>query len=143
MGEEYIKTLSEEEKIVFIKMLCCLINSDHKIDKEEIAFLKSIVKKYGIANAVISQIIKSVDSINYVEEASKITDRSHALELLREMCFAANVDDDLHDDELEIIINAAHAMNIEDEKLILINRFVLDSIILYKTGCRIMEKENE
>lgn len=44
--------------------------------------------------------------------------------------------------DLDIIINIAEAMGIEEEKLILINRWVLDSIILNKIGRLVMEKDN-
>ena len=142
MDQEYIKTLSEKEKIIFIKLFCCLMKSDNDVNQEEISFLKSITQKYGVDKNTTLQIIKNVYAINYMQEASQITNRAHALELLKELCFLANVDNELHDRELEIIINTARAMHIEDEKLILINRFVLDSLILYKTGCVIMEKEN-
>ena len=67
---------------------------------------------------------------------------AHALELLKELCFLANVDDSLHDKELQTLIKISRAMGIEDERLILINRFVLDVAILEKTGRIIMEKDH-
>ncbi|HCU58375.1 MAG TPA: hypothetical protein DIC64_00145 [Alphaproteobacteria bacterium] len=142
MDEEYIKTLSEEEKIVFLKLFCVLIKSDNEIDQDEISFLKMISAKYGVPETTIVEIIKSANSIDAVREAEKIKDRLHALELVKELCFLANVDDSLHENELGTIINISRAMHVEDEKLILINRFVLDSLILYKAGRVILEKEN-
>ena len=142
MDDEYIALLSEGEKIIFLQAFCVLIKADGNIDSEEITFLKSIAKRYGIGNDTIVQIIKNTNSINYKEEVKKIVNRSHALELLKELCLLANIDDILHEKELDIIINISRAMNIEDEKLILINRFVLDSIILSKTGYIILEKNN-
>ena len=142
MDQNYIRTLSEEEKVVFIKLFYCLIKIDGEVDQEEIAFIKSITKEYGIDIDTSAQIIKNIQAVDYKYEASKIKNRSHALELLKELCFLANIDNTLHDKELDFIINVAHAMNIEDEKLVLINRFVLDNIILYKTGQLILEKED-
>lgn len=142
MGDEYIQTLSNEEKLIFLKLFCVLIKADGQIDNEEIDFLKIVAKRYGVDNNTIVQIIKNTNSVNYESEARKITNRSHALELLKELCFLSNIDDNLHDNELNALIGISRAMNIEDEKLILINRFVLDTAILEKTGRIIMEKDN-
>lgn len=142
MGDEYIQTLSNEEKLVFLKLFCVLIKADGQVDNDEIEFLKSVAKRYGVDNNAIVQIIKNSNSVNYADEARKITNRTHALELLKELCFLANIDDNLHDNELNTLIGISRAMNIEDEKLILINRFVLDTAILEKTGRLIMEKDN-
>lgn len=142
MGEDYIKELSVEEKIVFLKIICRLIKSDGSIDEDEINFLKKTAEFFGVDNAAVLEVIKVADNIDYVAEAKKITNRSHALQLIKELCALANVDDDLDDSELDIIIDSAHAMNIEDEKIILINRWVLDSQIVAQTGRIILEENN-
>ena len=142
MGEDYIKELSVEEKIVFLKIICRLIKADSSIDEDEINFLKKTADFFGVDNSTVLEVIKVADSIDYVAEAKKITNRSHALQLVKELCALANVDDDLDDKELDIIIDSAHAMNIEDEKIILINRWVLDSQIVAQTGRIILEENN-
>ena len=142
MGEDYIKELSVEEKIVFLKIICCLIKADGNIDENEINFLKKTAEFFGVDNSAVLEVIKVADTIDYVAEARKITNRSHALQLIKELCALANVDDDLDDKELDIIIDSAHAMNIEDEKIILINRWVLDSQIVAQTGRIILEENN-
>ena len=142
MAEAYIKELSTEEKIVFLKIICKLIKADGSIDEDEIAFLKQTAEIFGVDNNAVLSVIQVADSIDYVAEARKITNRSHALQLIKELCALANVDDDLDDKELDIIIDSAHAMNIEDEKIILINRWVLDSQIVAQTGRIIMEENN-
>ena len=142
MSENYIKELTTEEKIVFLKVICKLIKADGSIDEDEIAFLKQTAEIFGVDNNAVLSVIKVADSIDYVAEARKITNRSHALQLIKELCALANVDDDLDDKELDVIIDSAHAMNIEDEKIILINRWVLDSQIVAQTGRIIMEENN-
>ena len=141
MDEEYIKNLNYEEKLVFLKIFCKLVRSDGAIASEEIELLKSIAVRYGVAADKMVEIIKT-PNIDHIAEAAKIKDRHHALHLIRELCLFANVDNDLADNELDIVIDAARAMNVEDEKIILINRFVLDSLILSKTGRIIMEEDN-
>ncbi len=142
MEEEYIATLSENEKLAFLKIFCKLIRVDGNIDSEEVSFLKMIATRYGVNNAKMVEIIKGADTIDYLTEAHNISSRQHALELIKELCVLANIDEDLHDKELDIIIDVARVLGIEDEKVILINRWVLDSLILNKTGRIIMEKDN-
>lgn len=142
MAENYVKELSTEEKIVFLKIICRMIKADGSIDEDEIEFLKRIAELFGVENDAVLSVIQVADSIDYVAEAKKITNRSHALQLVKELCALANVDDDLDDNELDIIIDTAHAMNVEDEKIILINRWVLDSQIVAQTGRIIMEENN-
>lgn len=143
MDGDYIKTLDYEEKIVFLKIFCAMVRADGVVDAEEIKFLKMISKRYGVDNSTIVDIIKNTADIDYVAEARKITNRQHALQLVKELCVLANIDQDLHDNELDVVIDVARSMGIEDDKIILINRFVLDSLILTKTGQIILEQNYE
>ena len=143
MDGDYIKTLDYEEKIVFLKIFCAMVRADGVVDAEEIKFLKMISKRYGVDNSTIVDIIKNTADIDYVAEARKITNRQHALQLVKELCVLANIDQDLHDNDLDVVIDVARSMGIEDDKIILINRFVLDSLILTKTGQIILEQNYE
>ena len=142
MSIDYIQDLTYEEKIIFLKLFCVLIKTDNNVDSDEIAFLKAIAQKYGVDSATTLSIIKNTNPQAYMMAASAIVNRKHALELLKELCFLANVDENLHDAELDTIIKISDILGIEHEKLLLINRFVLDSIILNKAGQIILEKEN-
>jgi len=142
MDEDYIKTLSIDEKIIFLKIFCAMVRADGVVDAEEISFLKTISQRYGIENSTVVEIIKSAAGIDYVAEARKITNRQHALQLVKELCVLANIDEDLNDKELDVVIDTARAMGVEDEKVVLINRWVLDSFILSKTGQIILEQNN-
>ena len=142
MNDDYINELSMLEKTVFLKLFCKMIKADSTVDNDEIDFLKMIAARYGVDNATLVGIIKETDSINVSAEAAQITNRYHSLQLIKELCVLANIDDDLHDNELDIVIDAARAMNVKDDKVVLINRWVLDSLILSKTGKIIMEEEN-
>ena len=140
MNDDYINSLSFEEKTAFVKLFCLMVNADKKIGDEEISFLKTIARRYGIENAMMVSIIKNLNNIELNKEVQKISSRQHALQLIKELCVLANIDDELHDNELELIVDVANAANIEDEKIILINRFVLDSMVLNKAGNIILEQ---
>ena len=142
MDNKYIHELTQEEKLIFVKIFCKLINIDSSVEKEEIEFLKVISKRYGLDNNIVVDIIRSSKNIDHIAEARKITNRQHALELIKELCVLSNVDDEVQDAELDIIIDVADAMRIEEEKILLINRWVLDSAIVAKTGQIIMERNN-
>ena len=129
-------------KWVFIKIFCKLINIDSNVDKEEIDFLKVIASRYGVPSNVVIEVIKASKNVDHITEARKLTNRQHALELIKEMCVLANVDDEVGDTELDMIVEVAGAAGIEDEKVLLINRWVLDSAIVLKTGQIIMERNN-
>ena len=141
MEDNFIKDLSEEEKIVFFKIFCKLIKSDGDVDVSEIQFLKAVAKRYGLDNKLVVEIIKKVSSVDYMKEAQKITNRKHALQLIKELCVLANVDENLHDAELDIIIEIAQVLNIEEEKVVQINRWVLNNFVLQKVGRTILEED--
>jgi len=142
MDNDYIATLSYEEKLVFIKCFCKMIKADGIIDAAELDFLNVIARRFGVEKAIVVDIVKSVANNDYIAEARKITNRKHALELIKELCVLANIDHNMDETELDIIADVAEAMNVEEQKVIAINRFVLDSLILNKVGQNILEKAN-
>ncbi len=142
MDNDYIAALSYDEKLVFIKMFCKLIKADGVAEASELEFLNVIAARFGVDKNTVVDIIKNIGNLDYTTEARKIANRQHALELIKELCVLANIDESLDNAELDVIINAAEALGIEDDKVVLINRWVLDSLILNKAGRVIMEKNN-
>lgn len=138
---EYIATLSLEEKRIFVESFCCMVCSDKKVAKEEIDFLKNIGKMYEIPEAEIVNIMKNLNKEQILEKVSRITERKKALQLVKELCFLANSDSGLDDDEIDFIIDIAERLNVENEKIKQINKWVLDKLVLLKTGDIILENE--
>ncbi len=138
---EYIATLSPEEKRIFVESFCCMVCSDKKVAKEEIDFLKNIGKMYEIPEAEIVNIMKNLNKEQILEKVSRITERKKALQLVKELCFLANSDSGLDDDEIDFIIDIAERLNVENEKIKQINKWVLDKLVLLKTGDIILENE--
>jgi len=141
--DDFIKELSEEEKVVFLKIFCRLIKSDGNVDASEIQFLKAVAARYGLDNNLVVEIIKKVSSVNYIAEAQKITNRKHALQLIKELCVLANIDELFDDAELDILIDVAQAMNVEEDKVVQINRWVLNNFVLQKVGKIILETDDD
>lgn len=139
---EYIATLSPDEKKAFLDCFCCMICSDKQVAKEEIEFLKNIGKMYDIPESDIVVVMKSLNKNETVDNiGQKITDRKKALQLIKELCYLANSDSGLDDTEIDFIIDIADKLNIENEKIKQINKWVLDKIVLLRTGDIILENE--
>lgn len=138
---EYIATLSPEEKRIFVESFCCMVCSDKKVAKEEIDFLKNIGKMYEIPEAEIVNVMKNLNKEEILAKVSQITERKKALQLVKELCFLANSDSGLDDDEIDFIIDIAERLNVENEKIKQINKWVLDKLVLLKTGDIILENE--
>ena len=139
---EYIATLSPDEKKAFLDCFCCMICSDKQVAKEEIEFLKYICKMYDIPESDIVAVMKSLNKNETVDNiGQKITDRKKALQLIKELCYLANSDSGLDDTEIDFIIDIAEKLNIENEKIKQINKWVLDKIVLLRTGDIILENE--
>lgn len=138
---EYIATLSPEEKRIFVESFCSMVCSDKKVAKEEIDFLKNIGKMYEIPEAEIVNIMKNLNKEQILEKVSQITERKKALQLVKELCYLANSDSGLDDEEIDFIIDIAERLNVENEKIKQINKWVLDKLVLLKTGDIILENE--
>jgi uncharacterized tellurite resistance protein B-like protein len=139
---DYIKKLSTEERHIFVECFCCMVYSDSKVAKEEIAFLKNIGKMYGIEEKEIVSILQNLNKATTMEKVSQITDRKKSLQLVKELCYLANSDTGLDDEEIDFIIDVAESMHVESDKIKQINKWVLDKIVLLKTGDIILETEN-
>ena len=139
---DYIAKLSTEEKKIFVESFCCMVYSDGNVAKEEIEFLKNIGKLYGISEQEIVAILKGMNKEQVMNRVSQITERPKALQLVKELCYLANSDTGLDDNEIDFIIDVAERVNVDSEKLKQINKWVLDKIVLQKTGEIILETEN-
>lgn len=138
---EYISALSTVEKQIFVECFCCMICSDKNVVKEEIEFLKKIGKMYDIAEKDIVMVMKSLNKEEILDKVANISTRSKALHLIKELCYLANTDSGLDDNEIDFIIDVAERLNIENDKIKQVNKWVLDKILLQKTGDVILEKE--
>ena len=139
---DYIETLTANEKRVFVESFCCMVYADSNITKEEIEFLKSIGKLYSISEQDIVSILKNMKRDEVMEHIGTITNRQKSLQLVKELCFLANSDTGLDDREIDFIIDVAEKLNVDSDKLKQINKWVLDKIVLQKTGEIILETEN-
>jgi uncharacterized tellurite resistance protein B-like protein len=138
---DYISTLTDSEKQIFVECFCCMVCSDKVVAKEEIDFLKRIGKMYGISEKDIVVMMKNLKQDEVLNKVPQISERKKALQLVKELCYLANSDSGLDDAEIDFIIDVSEKMKVESDKIKQINKWVLDRILLEKTGDIILENE--
>ena len=126
---EVLSKLTEDQKVAFMKAFSRLAGADGHLDEDELAFIRSMARIYGISDKRVDEILK-IDSDEEVVNAVKVIDnRRAALELIKEMCVLAHADDELSDQETLLIGRVGQAMGVELEKIEQISNWIIDRII--------------
>lgn len=134
----YLDLATEEEKNIFFQTLFCLSAVDGKIDEEEIDFITQAAEGQGIENV---EQLKTSDIHYVIDNVKKIKNRHLALELVREMCMLAHVDNVLSNEETLFIGEVGLAMGVEIEKIEQISNWIIDRIIWLEQAKMIFEVE--
>ena len=136
----YIARLSEDEKVVFLRVLATLARIDGNFGEDEQAFVKDIAVIFGVPQSKFDVILASLSDDELVKEAAKIKNRQAALQLIKEACLLANSDGDLSEREVVLIGRIGQAMGIELEKIEQISQWVIDRIVWLEQGKMIFEQ---
>ena len=136
----YIARLSEDEKVVFLRVLATLARIDGNFDGDEQAFVKDIAVIFGVPQSKFDVILASLSDDELVKEVAKIKNRQAALQLIKEACLLANSDGDLSEREVVLIGRIGQAMGIELEKIEQISQWVIDRIVWLEQGKMIFEQ---
>lgn len=136
----YITSLSEDEKIIFLQALTALARSDDEFEDEEKSFVKDLAIAFGITKDKAEIILQNLSDEELVQRASKIKNRQAALQLIKECCLLANSDGDLSEREIVLIGKLGQAMGVELEKIEQISQWVIDRIIWLEQGKLIFEQ---
>ena len=134
----YLADMTEDERVVFLKVLVKLAKADGQVDDGEKDFIRNLGMVFGIPASRTDE-IKNVDE-GVVDEVKIIKKRPIALQLIKEMCLLANSDSDLSDNETLLIGKVGQAMGVELEKIQQISQWVIDRIIWLEEGKLIFEK---
>ena len=136
----YVSDMTEEEKIIFLKVLVAMSCSDNNFDDEEKAFIQDIALVFGIKKDRINDIFIPNTDQELIKNVSKIKNRQIALNLIKEACLLANSDGDLSDHEIILIGKIGQAMGVELEKIEQISQWVIDRIVWLEQGKIIFEQ---
>lgn len=104
---QYLAEMSDDEKIIFFKVLTRLARADGKLDDNERDFIREIALVYSVPANRFEEIINVNSDDEIVAEVKKIKKRKLALELIKEMCLLAYTDSDLSDNETLLIGRSA------------------------------------
>lgn len=138
---DFIRSLSEGEKFIFLKIICGLVAADRQVSKGELGYLRELAQKYEVSGEKLSVMIKTADKESLLKQARLITNRPKALALIKDLCMVANVDVDLTDDEIDFVLDVAEAMNIEAKKVQEINTIVNEYLALSQRAYVLLEQE--
>lgn len=136
----YLASMSEDERVVFLKILAKLAKSDSEFDDEEKLFIREMALVLGVSENRFEEINSKMSDDDIVEAAKLIKDRKKAMALVKEMCLLANSDGDLSDKEVLLIGRIGQAMGLELEKIEQISQWVVDRIVWLEEGKIIFEK---
>ena len=137
---EVLSKLTEDQKVAFMKAFSRLAGADGHLDEDELAFIRSMARIYGISDKRVDEILK-IDSDEEVVNAVKVIDnRRAALELIKEMCVLAHADDELSDQETLLIGRVGQAMGVELEKIEQISNWIIDRIFWLEQAKIIFEE---
>lgn len=133
--------LTEEQKLVYVKLLIYLAKSDNNPDSIEQTFIKKIIARFQLPPTVLVglNVPKSIDDLFSVVQPIK--DRAIAVDLVHCLWFAASVDGEIANEEVLIIRNVARLLNIGDDTILILNNFVLDELTFLQQACDFLETE--
>lgn len=140
--KNFINTLDETERFIFLKVICGMVACDKQVAKEELLYLRELALKFDVKGSNLINMIKSADKKSLIKQARMIEDRSKALMLIKDLCMVANNDMHLSDDEIDYVLDIADAMGIEAERVKEINAVVNEYLEVSQKACILLEQEH-
>lgn len=140
--KNFINTLSNGERFIFLKIICGTVAANRQVSREELLYLKEAALKYEVSGESLANMIKSSDRTALMMQARMITDRAKALMLIKDMCMVTNIDSSLEDSEIDYILDIAAAMRIEPERVKEINAVVNEYLAVSQKACILLEQEH-
>ena len=134
----YLDAATLKEKTVFFKVLLHLANADGFTDNNELEFIREAAQTHGIDDLTTLKDFEDEDKL--LQDVKVIKNRHLALELIREMCTLAHVDNVLSDEETLFIGKIGIALGIEIEKIEQISNWIIDRIIWLEQAKLIFEE---
>ena len=132
----YLNSISAEEKRTFIAIICTLAKIDGELQQNEKKFLRDFANDLNIE---FSPRYFSVTQEDCIKHASQIKNRRLAMEIIKYMLILAYTDKTFSDLEGNFIGNIAEALNLEAQKVAEISSWVIDRIIWLEQEAVIFE----
>lgn len=139
MENDFISTLSADEKLLFLRSLLAMIKADGRIDDKERTLAHELARLYDVAGC--SEVLKNPQpkSMLLNEMKALAGNRKKAMLLLRELLIIAHIDDDFDEKEMSFVEEAARALEIDERLVLELNQLILDYKLLQVRAGKIME----
>ncbi len=141
-SKQFIETLSDAERFIFLKVICGMVASDRRVSKNEISYLKELALQFGVSADTITVMVKSSDTKALLKQARMITDRNKALALIKDLCLVANKDIELEDKEIDYILDVAEVLGVDPIRVKDINVVVNSYLDCEKNIKKLLELED-
>lgn len=125
--DSIIEQLDLPIKKIFLQTFMKLVCSDGKVEKAEKLLMSDMIKRYKIPVEMFDEVRKPLQKselFNILKNT--ITDRHTALFLIKELLNIANIDEDIAETEAVFIDDVSKTLNIDEDKVLAINKLVLD-----------------
>ncbi len=125
--DSIIEQLDLPIKKIFLQTFMKLVCSDGKVEKAEKLLMSDMIKRYKIPVEMFDEVrkpLQKAELFNILKNT--ITNRHTALFLIKELLNIANIDEDIAETEAGFIDDVAKTLNINEDKVLAINKLVLD-----------------
>ena len=139
MENNFIETLTEDEKKLFLRVLFTMIKSDGKVEESERQMAHELIALYNVKN--YGEVLRQTPPVSELLQEIKttLTERKKAILLLRELLIIAHIDDDFDEKEMQFVEQVAGSLQIEESVVLELNQLVLDYKLLLLRSQKIME----
>lgn len=134
--------LTQEQKLVYVRLLIYLAKSDKNFAKIEQSFIQKLMIRFDLPPSALNGLSVPSDLDEIYDILKPINTRALALDLIHCLWFATSVDEIIADEEVAIIRKVARYLHIDEDTLLRINSFVLDEMALVERAQKIMETNN-
>jgi len=134
--EHPLKKYTENEKIAYLSVVAVIITADKQVSDDEILKIRNLCKTVDLSPDGIGKIIsvaenpKNAPINDYIQNLKK---SELKFTLITDMFFIAFADEVLTDDEISTIFNIAKQLNVKDEQVTAIRKYVETLIKLEKS----------
>ena len=135
-------TLTEEQKIAYIRVLAYLAKSDRNPDYIERNFISKLLDRMNLSPDVLKKIYIPRNNEELYRALMPICTRTIAIDLLHCLWFAASVNTIISDDEIMIIRKIAQILRIDNDTLLSIHHFVTDEIMFLQHAREVLEADD-
>ena len=138
--DSIIEQLDLSIKKIFLQTFMKLVCSDGKVEKAEKLLMSDTIKRYKIPVEMFDEVrkpLQKAELFNILKNT--ITNRHTALFLIKELLNIANIDEDIAETEAGFIDDVAKTLNIDEDKVLAINKLVLDRKLWIYENDSVME----